>query len=180
MINNIIFALWFFLPAGLANAAPVFASQFPLLRRWNTPLDFGKSFRGRRIFGDNKTWRGVVCGVLVAGGIAFTQNAWIISLSLAYSWQPLILSTSAGMLMGFGALMGDAIESFLKRQVGVPDGRSWFPFDQLDYIIGGLAASTLVVHLATYQYVSIIVVWFVMHIVAGFIAYRLGFKERPI
>jgi hypothetical protein len=38
------FALWFFLPAGVANAAPVFANKIPVLNRWKTPMDFGKSY----------------------------------------------------------------------------------------------------------------------------------------
>ncbi len=180
MINSIIFAVWFFLPAGIANATPVFASQLPRLKNWNSPLDFGKSFRGKRIFGDNKTWRGLIAGILVAGGVAFIQNFWLIGASLAFGLQLIALSTLGGMLMGFGALAGDAIESFFKRQLGVEDGRSWFPFDQLDYIIGGLLASSLLVDLSANEYISIVITWFVLHIVAGYVAYLLKVKERPV
>ena len=53
--KDILFALWFFAPAGLANAAPVFANKIPRSDWLAVPLDFGKSLRGRRIFGDRKS-----------------------------------------------------------------------------------------------------------------------------
>ena len=68
-MSNFWFALWFFLPAGLANGAPVIANKVPLINKWITPLDFGKTWGGKRIFGSNKTWRGLVVGGLT-GGVA--------------------------------------------------------------------------------------------------------------
>src|SRR3989442_11408209 len=51
-------ALWFFLPAYVANPmAVVFGG--------GTPIDFGRTLRdGERLFGDGKTWRGLVGGTL--------------------------------------------------------------------------------------------------------------------
>ena len=49
---------WVFLPvlgAALAHA-PVL--RFDLLRALKQPIDARTTFRGRRLFGDNKTWRG--------------------------------------------------------------------------------------------------------------------------
>src|SRR5437667_105251 len=53
-------ALWFFLPAYVANPmAVVFGG--------GTPIDFGRTLRdGERLFGDGKTWRGVVGGLLLS------------------------------------------------------------------------------------------------------------------
>src|SRR3989475_5585609 len=54
-------ALWFFLPAYVANPmAVVFGG--------GTPIDFGRTLRdGERLFGDGKTWRGLVGGTLAGG-----------------------------------------------------------------------------------------------------------------
>ena len=49
---TIISCLYFLLPAGFANMAPVFAKKINFLRY---PVDFGLKLRGRRIFGKNKT-----------------------------------------------------------------------------------------------------------------------------
>jgi CDP-2,3-bis-(O-geranylgeranyl)-sn-glycerol synthase len=184
MIHHILFALWFFTPAGLANAAPVFANRVPLLSRLGMPIDAGKKFRGKRIFGDHKTVRGIVVGTLVGSltgylqYLAYANIPWIRSFSIiTYTgWQGLALGT----LLGFGALAGDAIKSFFKRQFSVPSGKAWFPFDQTDYIIGGLALSTIVVTLPINRYPLIALVWFLIHPVATFIAWLLGLKDSPI
>lgn len=183
MINTIVFALWFFLPAGLANAAPVFANKIPVLNQWNTPLDLGAHFRGKRILGDNKTWRGFLFGIIIAL-ITFALQQYIYTQST--SLQNIIslnysdLSIWFGALLGLGALGGDAIESFFKRQVGVPSGKPWFPFDQIDYIIGVILVSSLVISLSTAQNAAILIVWFSMHLIWSYIGYLLGFKETPI
>jgi hypothetical protein len=47
--------------------APVL--RFDLLQRLKPPIDGGATFRGRRLFGDNKTWRGALvmsCGIVLA------------------------------------------------------------------------------------------------------------------
>ena len=54
--------LYFFAPAYFANMAPVFArGHFATLA---VPIDGGRRWRGRRILGDHKTWRGIVAGVV--------------------------------------------------------------------------------------------------------------------
>lgn len=184
-METILFAIWFFLPAGLANAAPVFAAKIPGLRSWDTPMDFSRSFRGKRIFGDNKTWRGLLFGILLATvtlGIqvwAFNQYGWAqdIANNINYFILPVYI---LGPLFAIGALGGDALESFLKRQRGIASGKSWFPFDQLDYIVGGLLASFLVIELTMQEYLAVIVVWFCLHIIATFVGYLVGLRDVKI
>ncbi len=184
-MNELLFALWFFLPAGLANAAPVLFNKIPVLQNFNAPLDGKRTFRGKRLFGENKRWRGLVGGTLVGGLIGLLQ------MFLAWQWHwfnelvglinyASVFSIVLGALLGAGALIGDAIESFFKRQCNVEPGRSWFPFDQIDYIIGGLLMSALVVRLPWSTYMLILFVWFGAHLLFSFIGYLLSLKDRPI
>lgn len=177
------FAVWFFLPAGVANATPVVANKIPVLNRWKNPMDFGKSYRGKRIFGANKTWRGLVFGSFIGALtgllIAVFYPPSASAVGIAPLW-PKFSMALLGALLGFGALLGDAVESFFKRQKGVPAGQSWFPFDQLDYIIGGLLVSSFVVQLSLQQYLSIVVTWFALHLISAYIGYRLKLKDTPI
>lgn len=184
-MNNILFALWFFLPAGIANAAPVFASKLPLLRRWETPIDGGLHLRGKRVFGSHKTWRGLVAGIVMAIIIVYIQQLlwqhdmvpFLNNSPMDYIvYSPVLL----GFLFGFGALAGDFIESFAKRQVGIASGRSWFPFDQTDYIIGGCVAIAAVAQLSLIQYILILFVWFGMHLLFSYLGYLLKLKPQPI
>ena len=184
-MGDILFALWFFLPAGLANTAPVAAKHIPYLKDFKTPLDFGKHWRNKRILGDNKTWRGLLFGIVIGVVVVWIQQlcysnfhwAHQISQDVDYNaLNPIIL----GSLFGAGALLGDAIESFFKRQAHVAPGESWFPFDQSDYILGALLASSLVVTLSLQQYVVIFVIWFCMHLLSVYVGYILGVRDKPI
>lgn len=168
-------AFWFFLPAGIANVAPLFACRLPLLKRWNTPIDFGKTWRGKRVFGANKTWRGLLFGTFVAAIIGLIQYRVITNSIESTSF--ILLTTAA---LGFGALVGDAIESFFKRQVGVQPGEKWFPFDQIDYIIGGLLVVSPLVSLSLGDVLRIGILYFGLHIVFSYIGYLIGFKKSPI
>jgi CDP-2,3-bis-(O-geranylgeranyl)-sn-glycerol synthase len=175
-MNTFWTALLFFLPGGLANMAPVFSNKIPGLNKWKTPLDFGKSFRDKRIFGDNKTWRGLMSGILLGGIVATFESAWA-QHALGHDQAWFIV---AGLLMGFGALAGDAVESFFKRQIGIKPGHSWFPFDQTDFIIGGLLAVTFLVHLNAGLIIRIFVVYFGLHLTSSYIGYKLKLKDKPI
>jgi CDP-2,3-bis-(O-geranylgeranyl)-sn-glycerol synthase len=184
-MTELLFALWFFLPAGLANAVPVFAARLEGMRRWNTPMDSGKTFRGKRIFGDNKTWRGILAGILTACLTVAAQHWLAVNTSYIGFISGTVDYFSAdilwlGPLLGIGALAGDALESFVKRQLGVDPGGSWFPFDQIDYIIGGLLLSLLFVRLELATYAVIFITWFLLHLLSVYLGYLLRIRSRPI
>ncbi len=187
----ILFAIWFFLPAGLANGAPVIANKIPFIRDFKLPMDFGKSWRRRRIFGDNKTWRGLLSGVVAGILVIYLQSVFVknfggnfilevhpdyYSILVGDIWRTLLL----GGLLGFGALFGDAIESSIKRQLNVTAGDPWFPFDQIDFIIGGLMACYPLIVFDLRGYLLITVVWFSLHIISSYLGFLSNLKERPI
>lgn len=173
-MNDYIAALLFFLPAGLANMTPVFMNRVPCINKWRTPLDFGKTWRGQTVFGANKTWRGLLFGTLVGGlsGVVIAR----LNVNTVVTIEPFWV----GFLLGFGALAGDAVASFLKRRRGLEPGQSWFPIDQLDYIIGGLFLIYLFVQLPLWAIATIVLVYFGLHLVINFIGYRLGWRRHPI
>lgn len=174
---SILWALWLFLPAGIANMAPVLVNKLPLVNRWNTPMDFGASWRGVRIFGPNKTWRGLVAGTIFAGLFSALQYALYVPHVASLS-QALLL----GGLLGFGALLGDAIASFFKRQRRVPSGASWVPVDQTDYIVGGLLLSYPLLHswISYTGLLAILLTYTLLHLLVSYIGFRLGLKSQPI
>lgn len=162
--------LIFIIPCYVANAAPV-------LLGGGQPMDFGANFPdGRRILGNAKTIRGFVGGVAagtVAGGIlalyaplAFFGGAWAQYLS--------------GFLLSLGALLGDALGSFIKRRMGVEPGKP-FPLDQLGFIsIGLLLAYPISPSIYSLEMVVfIIVLSYILHIIANAAANRFGLKSVP-
>ena len=183
-MQELLFALWFFAPASWANMAPIFANNIPALKHLTQPLDFGKTFRGKRIFGSHKTFRGLLSGTTMGFIIALVQmllynnSSWVRSFAdqIDYS-QPRVLLI--GIALGFGALAGDAIKSFFKRQVGIKPGHGWPPFDQTDFIIGGLVFSAPFVSFSWTTYVIILTASALLHPVTNIIGWMLHLKSKP-
>jgi len=163
-MNILIFSFLFFLPAGIANMTPVFVAKIPLLKDFDYPLDSYQKINGKRIFGDHKTIRGLIFGLILG----------VITSLIIH--QSILL----GFILSLGALGGDSIKSFLKRQVNISEGKSWFPFDQIDYIIGGLICSVLIIKLPFSYYVVIFILYFLLHLIITAIGYLLGFKKEII
>ena len=186
MIHTVLLAIWFFLPAGVANAAPILAARLPLLRRLNSPMDFGLSWKGARLLGSHKTWRGFIIGVLLATvTFWFEQRLVVQNAFFAYiandTWTLTLLPVWAlGPLLGLGALLGVAVKSFFKRRSGVAPGESWFPYDQIDFILGAMALSALSVAAPLAVYVAALVVWTLIQLGAQYTGHWLGIKERPL
>jgi len=184
MWNSILLALWFFLPAGLANATPVFAKRIPLLKKLEYPIDFYKTYKGIRIFGDHKTMRGLITGIVIAiltAGIqqAIYNNSPELRNALGFDFSSINFFVY-GFLAGFGALIGDAIKSFFKRRVNIKPGATWFPFDQIDYIIGGIVFLIPLIRLSFLDYLITFIVWFAMHLISTYIGFLLKLKDKPI
>lgn len=185
MIQDIFFALWFFLPAALANVTPIFVAKMPGLKKYDAPMDFGRTYRGKRVLGAHKTWRGFISG-LIAATLTLWLQQWLVgNVAWVQDWTSqvdyLTLPTLiVGPLFAIGALGGDAVESFFKRQRGTPPGHGWFPWDQIDYIIGGAIATLPFIMLSLWQYVWLILIWLIIHLISCYIGWLLGLKERPI
>ncbi|RTK94178.1 CDP-archaeol synthase [Candidatus Saccharibacteria bacterium] len=174
-MNHFLFALLFFLPAGFANAAPPIANKIPLLNRWKTPIDFGNTVRGKRALGKNKTWRGLVFGTLIGG-----VSAWLLFPHIGGDTGTDIEHFLIGSSIGFGALLGDAIESFFKRQRGIASGNAWLGFDQLDYVVGAILFSLPFIRFSLAEYAVVVVTFLGLHFVVSYFGYLLGFKDKPI
>lgn len=185
MLQDVLFALWFLLPAAVANAAPVFAAKIPMFSKLDAPIDGGRKLHGHDLLGPHKTWRGIIAGIILATLVLWIQQVLVANYGWAtyvadgvdYAALPTLI---LGPLFAIGALGGDAIESFFKRRMNIRSGGSWVPFDQLDYIIGSVLVTLFFVILTPMQYVWIFVVWFVMHLLVSYIGYKLGLKDEPI
>lgn len=185
MLQDIYFALWFMLPAAIANASPIFTAHAPYLNKLTAPIDNGRTFRGKALLGPHKTWRGLIGGILVSTLIFWLERRFQNNFSFvqhvaggtAYLTIPVLL---LGPLFGLGALGGDALESFVKRQRGIESGKRWIPFDQLDYIIGTVLITLPLMLFALMVYVWIFILWTLTHLVASAIGWLMGLKDEPI
>ena len=164
LINEFADAFWFVLPAYFASISPVWFGLEGKLR-----MDFEKEFRGKRVFGTSKTVRGFFGGALCGTALGALQQL------LFNESNGLVL----GLLLGFGAMTGELVKSFFKRQRGIPPGRPWFPFDQLDFLIGGLAFAALVETPTLLGVVILIIITPPLHILSNIVDFKLGLKKVP-
>ncbi|HSD55771.1 MAG TPA: CDP-archaeol synthase [Candidatus Saccharimonadales bacterium] len=184
MLNEILFALWFFLPAGVANMIPVPVAKIPGLNKLNAPLDFGATLNGKRVFGANKTWRGLIAGVIVATFTLWVQqhamitHEWFGELVMKYDYD-LLPTLLLGPLFAVGALGGDAIKSFFKRQNGIAPGSVWLPYDLIDHIVGAAIISLPFIAFSGITYIVVITIWAVLNLAVSYGGYLLHIKERP-
>ncbi len=174
MIFFVIQALYFFLPAYAANVAPVVSGTL-----FSYPIDAFCSFRGVRVFGENKTWGGLLGGVLLGTLVFFIQQVLYVipffhDLSLFdYSIMP----TTLGFFMAFGALLGDLVKSFVKRRLGRTPGSSWFLFDQIDYVLGAFVFIIPFYMPSAALFLILLLLAPVFHYAANYLAFTLGLKK---
>ncbi len=171
--------IFFYLPAYVANMMPVLLDRAGLLKSLAVPVDalFGK----KEIFGPHKTWRGIIGGI--AGGIltGFLQ-AWLFTgfhdSSNTGMWiGGLVLFLIWGALLGLGALLGDLAKSFFKRRLGIKPGGVFFPFDQLDFIIGAMLLGSLLRPLLWREILVLLIITPLLHFYSNLIVYKLGWKK---
>ncbi len=188
-LDTIISAIFFILPAYIANGAPT------IFGRGGSPIDGGRVFKydNRRILGDGKTWRGLyggfICGVL-AGSVEalFTPQLILFFQSVGINLildGPVALARS--IVLSVGALLGDLIGSFIKRRIGMKRGQSAVGMDQLGFVITGFVlvlifypwVTTIPFDLFLLYMVFLIPVTFFVHIGSNIVAYLLRLKDVP-
>lgn len=173
-----VMTLYFILPAYFSNGAG-------LLFGGGLPVDFGKTdSKGVRWIGDGVTWKGLIGGTLIGiitGIIQGLVAPYIISNFGQYITTPIITNVPEGIiigfLLGFGALLGDALGSFLKRRLGIGRGKPAPILDQLDFLIVALILVSLVVKLDLMFIVMAIILTLIIHLLANTGAYLLGLKD---
>jgi CDP-diglyceride synthetase len=172
--------------SGLLHLLVLTRDLWPALRR--APLDFGATFRGQRLFGANKTWRGAL---VVIGGSA-TFATLFAQFNAAYLHWPVpvpyaeVHPTAWGALLGLGYILGELPNSFLKRQFAIapgamaqgPRGRAFWVADQLDSLAGMLLCVWPVWQPSLTVVAIAVVVLLILHPLSAWIMMLAGLKDR--
>jgi len=177
LIYEIAYALWFILPAYIANALPVIFGG-------GLAIDMGKKLSdGKPIFGSHKTVRGFIAG-LIAGILTSVVQTVLLQSNTSSDfarWLPFQFNVLIGSMIALGALMGDLIHSFIKRRIGLAEGSPLPVADQLDFVVGAILFS-LPVSLSPPPLLTLILIIAMtppIHLLTNFAAYLLGVKKTP-
>jgi CDP-2,3-bis-(O-geranylgeranyl)-sn-glycerol synthase len=157
----IVEALKFIFPAYCANGTPVLAGG-------GTKIDFGKNFiDGKRIFGNNKTFRGFFFGWAVGLGVGLLE-CFLFSFPIAFA-----------VLTPFGALLGDLTAAFIKRRLDIAPGGMLPIIDQIDFVVGAIVFSLPLALIGWEIAVTALVITPPIHLFTNFLAYKLKLKKNP-
>lgn len=177
----------------MAGALHVLWLRSSLSRRFAWPVDGGLSFRGRRLFGDNKR----VCGFMVlppAAAMTFLllgvlreslpgalgEGLWPLS-----AWE----YAGLGFLCGLAFMLAELPNSFLKRQLGVAPGQApeqaWLRvpillLDRFDSVLGVLLMLSLLVPVSAATWLWVLVLGPGVHAVFSIVMHRIGIKARAL
>jgi CDP-2,3-bis-(O-geranylgeranyl)-sn-glycerol synthase len=155
-LSTVLTAVWLYLPAYFANAAPVALGGGP-------PLDGGEKWLdGKPFLGSHKTFRGCVVGIVAGLMVGVLQG-----------------SLYSGLAQGFGAIFGDLLSSFLKRRWGLAPGEGFPLLDQLDFIIVAIILSQPYTRASLQEMLIILIVTVPIHYFMNFVAWVVKLKENP-
>lgn len=178
VVETVAAAVWAMLPAYVPNNAAVLVGGGP-------PIDGGRTYEGRRLLGDGKTWRGTAGGTLAGVVLAVALNLVAPVVGSASGLALPMFPLRAAVALAFGAMLGDVLASFLKRRTGRERGAAFPLLDQLDFVIVALVLAALVAPAWFGQtftlpvLVAVLVVTPVLHLTTNAGAYLLGLKEEP-
>ena len=179
--------LWVLLPAFIANATAVLPGGR------GPPMDFGRRWPGdgRRILGPSKTWGGFWFGTLFALPFGLLE-AWLVliappSLQVVPAFAASVLGAVPVVLtLSGGALVGDALGSFVKRRLGRESGARTVLLDQMPFVLVPVALGLVLfpsVFWPTFSNPEAIL-WLVLftlglHALFNWIGYVTGAKKVP-
>ena len=157
------------LPAYFANMAPVIVKKINL---FNFPIDFDKKINNKPILGKNKTFRGLIFGVLFGVITAFIQHSFYENnIFSGFSFIDYSNWLLIGFLLGFGAIFGDLVKSFVKRRLNYDPGKPFIPFDQTDFVVGAIIFIYPLVSLSINKIIIIFLLSFILHIIVNHVAF---------
>jgi hypothetical protein len=150
------------------------------------PIDRGARVRNRRLFGDNKTYRGVVC-------VAFGTMVGFLALTSLHdsAEQPALSALPSGSLaallglgVGGAAMLAELPNSALKRQLDIRPGAQgsglsgllFHVLDQVDVLAGAWVVLAIFVSVTPVLVLGSVLFMYLGHQVITGMGYLLGMR----
>lgn len=181
-------AIYLILPLGVGALVHGIVLKWNLVPFLARPLDRGRSWRGKRLFGDNKTYRGVVITALGTGlGVAILSA--LHRFSAVHPYEVLDYTTPVtwlvGAAMGGAGMLAELPNSFCKRRIGIEPGQPargvwtvlFYVADQIDLIVGLWFVLVWVIGFDVPLFLATVGVVFFGHQLISVIGYGLGMRK---
>jgi hypothetical protein len=186
-------ALFLLLAMSAAGVAHVWWLRWATARWLMQPLDFGRTFRGVRVFGDHKRLRGLLAMPLAAAAVFallassrehlpdwLSHGMWAISVR-QYAWL--------GLAAGLAFMLAELPNSFIKRQLGVAPGAApgtagprllCLLVDRFDSVVGVLGVVSLLVPMTVAIWLWVLLLGPGVHALFSAALHVFGVKARVL
>ena len=177
--------------AGIVNMA---WCKSKLLKRAMVPMDFGKNFwDNKRVFGENKTWKGFLGYLLfntvfsvVWGAVCDASALGQLNFFYVNHTNTFLFNLIVGLLLGLGYSLFELPNSFLKRRLDIQPGKSisgackaFFVFlDQADSVFGCALVVWLFYDLGWVYYLLYVLVGAGTHILLNMLLYFMKLRKN--
>lgn len=134
-------------PIFLPGLVLILTLKAEILRFLDHPLDFNKTINGERIFGENKTFRGLLLysfGAIVVSSFfyQFYHRGADDFIHPVFALNPILI----GLMYGVFYNLGELTNSFLKRRISIPAGECRYPLQRItDLLDGFIVVATILV-----------------------------------
>lgn len=168
----------------------------PVARTLARPIDGGRTWRGRRLLGDNKTWKGLA-GMVVLGMVCTVVWGWVCAAvprleSAMYFYRShdntLVYNAVIGLAIGAAYALCELPNSFAKRRCGVMPGSGqptgwrlgFVVLDQVDSVIGMVAVVACVHRMSPGFFALYVLVGGLTHVVLNLLLYAVRLRRNPL
>lgn len=177
-----------FLPvlgAAITHAPVLKWNLFPGLAR---PLDCGATVRGRRLFGDNKTFRGAIAMFVGTAAAALLLASWPAYWSALPSEIRAAGAVPFALLIGVGTPLSELPNSFLKRQLGIVPGTRQRTvvgalislLDQGDFVFGISLVLLPIWRISLLQFATAFAAVSLVHLLVSAIGFAIGARKTVV
>ena len=176
--------------AGIVNS--IFC-KISILNSLKKPLDFNKKIKGKRIFGDNKTWKGLIGYIIfniifmiLVGIIYKACNIEKLNFFYINHDNTILYNLLIGFLLGLFYALFELPNSFIKRRLDITPGKTidgpkkyFFIFlDQADSVFGVALVVWMFYPIGIGIYLLYILVGALTHIIINMLLYFLHLRKN--
>lgn len=142
------------------------------------PIDQNLNWRGQKIFGTSKTWRGLITVIIL--------NAIFTSLlAIFFNWLSPITPFVFGALLGLGYALGELPNSFWKRRLNINSSKTsyqgfkkiFYFLDQADSILGALIMLIIIYTVSLKMFFLLLIAGIFIHLIVDLALYKYGYKK---
>ncbi len=194
MVDNILSMYITLMSPILAGILNMIWCKSKILKKLAIPIDGNRKFiDGKRIFGDNKTWKGLIGYVILN---IFTACLWglICSVSKMEQYNFLYINHDntftyniiIGILLGLAYALCELPNSFIKRRLDILPGKTtkgikkifFIVLDQADSVIGCVLVANYFYKMTLFMILGYIALGTITHILINMMLYFMRLRKN--